>query len=241
MPGAGGRRLIVDVDAASALAVASRERVDVVGFVRRLDWLLLLAVAALVGYGLWAIAGITRFDVAGRPELLRRPAGDRRRRSGSSGFARRARDRPGPSTAAHWRVDLRRHDRLMLLVFAARRRDARLEALDRPRPVPVPAVRVRQAALRARARRLPRRPRRAGSASPSTVAARRSGSRPCRSLLVFLQPDLGTALVYAAALTAVLFVAGVRWLAPRRARRRCAALVVASVALVPARRRASRC
>ena len=31
-------------------------------------------------------------------------------------------------------------------------------------------------------------------------------------LLVFLQPDLGTALVYMAALAAVLFVAGVRWL-----------------------------
>jgi len=31
-------------------------------------------------------------------------------------------------------------------------------------------------------------------------------------LLVFLQPDLGTALVYAAAFSAVLFVAGVRWL-----------------------------
>ena len=31
-------------------------------------------------------------------------------------------------------------------------------------------------------------------------------------LLVFLQPDLGTALVYIAALAAVLFVAGVRWL-----------------------------
>ena len=31
-------------------------------------------------------------------------------------------------------------------------------------------------------------------------------------LLVFAQPDLGTALVYGAALAAVLFVAGVRWL-----------------------------
>jgi rod shape determining protein RodA len=31
-------------------------------------------------------------------------------------------------------------------------------------------------------------------------------------VLVFLQPDLGTALVYMAALAAVLFVAGVRWL-----------------------------
>src|SRR5207253_4297139 len=31
-------------------------------------------------------------------------------------------------------------------------------------------------------------------------------------VLVFLQPDLGTALVYGAALGAVLFVAGTRWL-----------------------------
>ena len=31
-------------------------------------------------------------------------------------------------------------------------------------------------------------------------------------LLVFLQPDIGTALVYAAALAAVLFLAGIRWL-----------------------------
>ena len=37
----------------------------------------------------------------------------------------------------------------------------------------------------------------------------RSGAVPI--LLVFLQPDLGTALVYAAALFAVLFFAGVRW------------------------------
>ena len=34
-------------------------------------------------------------------------------------------------------------------------------------------------------------------------------------VLVFVQPDIGTALVYAAALAAVLFIAGVRWLASR--------------------------
>ena len=38
--------------------------------------------------------------------------------------------------------------------------------------------------------------------------------------LVFVQPDIGTALVYTAALAAVLFVAGVRWLASRGAARR---------------------
>ena len=36
--------------------------------VRRLDWLLLLATGALVAYGLWALGGITRFDVPGSPD-----------------------------------------------------------------------------------------------------------------------------------------------------------------------------
>jgi uncharacterized membrane protein YpjA len=34
---------------------------------RRLDWVMLLAVGGLVGYGLWAISGVTRFDVPGDP------------------------------------------------------------------------------------------------------------------------------------------------------------------------------
>ncbi len=35
------------------------------GFLRRLDWLLLVAVASIVGYGLWAIDGITKHDPGG--------------------------------------------------------------------------------------------------------------------------------------------------------------------------------
>ncbi len=38
---------------------------DVLAVVRRLDWVLFTAVAALVAYGLWGVAGITRFDVEG--------------------------------------------------------------------------------------------------------------------------------------------------------------------------------
>src|SRR6187551_262541 len=45
----------------------TRDAVDVAALVRRLDLVLLLAAAGLVGYGLWAISGITRFDVAGDP------------------------------------------------------------------------------------------------------------------------------------------------------------------------------
>src|SRR5919201_4310365 len=44
-----------------------RERADVATLVRRLDWLLIAGVGALVGYGLWAIAGITQHDVLGNP------------------------------------------------------------------------------------------------------------------------------------------------------------------------------
>ena len=40
---------------------------------------------------------------------------------------------------------------------------------------------------------------------------RSSGTALVPIVLVFLQPDIGTALVYAAALAAVLFIAGVRW------------------------------
>ena len=52
------------VDAGTARPSAA-SRVDVLAFLRRLDWLLLLAVATLVAYGLWAVAGITRNDVEG--------------------------------------------------------------------------------------------------------------------------------------------------------------------------------
>ena len=57
------------VEYASRAEVRSRRReaADVASFVRRLDWLLVGAVAALVGYGLWAINGITQHDVPGNP------------------------------------------------------------------------------------------------------------------------------------------------------------------------------
>ena len=41
------------------------ERIHLASFVRRLDWILLGAVAALLGFGLWAIAGITKNDITG--------------------------------------------------------------------------------------------------------------------------------------------------------------------------------
>ena len=43
----------------AAARARRREAADVASFVRRLDWILIASVGALVGYGLWAIAGIT--------------------------------------------------------------------------------------------------------------------------------------------------------------------------------------
>src|SRR5438876_10079427 len=51
----------------AAARARRREAVEVASFVRRLDWILIGSVAALVAYGLWAIADITRHDVVTNP------------------------------------------------------------------------------------------------------------------------------------------------------------------------------
>jgi cell division protein FtsW (lipid II flippase) len=50
---------------ARGLGTRRGEAVGAASIVRRLDWILLAATGALVAYGLWAVAGITRHDVAG--------------------------------------------------------------------------------------------------------------------------------------------------------------------------------
>ena len=56
---------MVDYASRAAVRARRREAADVASFVRRLDWVLIGSVALLVGYGLWAIADITRHDVTG--------------------------------------------------------------------------------------------------------------------------------------------------------------------------------
>ena len=43
------------------------ESVGVAASLRRLDWVMLAAVAGIVGFGLWALAGVTRHDIPGNP------------------------------------------------------------------------------------------------------------------------------------------------------------------------------
>jgi rod shape determining protein RodA len=196
------------IDYASAGSRAgSREHLDVVSFVRRLDWVLLLAVAAVVAYGLWAIAGITRHDVEGNESyyVVRQAI------AAGLGFV-------GFLVALVIDPDrYRRAQRsiyvltllLMLLVFPlgdTTRGSKRWITLGSFQLQPsefgkLLFVLALAGFLADRARRL----------HEPQVILQTIGLALVPVLLVFKQPDLGTALVYTAALAACLFVAGIRW------------------------------
>ena len=56
------------VDYAQTPSVPADRALELGVYLRRMDWLLMLAVGVLVGVGIWAIGGITRDDVAGDPD-----------------------------------------------------------------------------------------------------------------------------------------------------------------------------
>jgi rod shape determining protein RodA len=185
-----------------------RDAVDVAELVRRLDLVLLAAAAALVGYGLWAVAGITRFDVPGEPSyfVVRQAIA-----AAIGGVALVVAMLVPPSLyRRHWRVVYVVAIGLMVFVFAfaeAVRGSKRWIDIGPLQFQPSEFGKV--LFVLAIAGFLIERQRELGRLR--TVAAA-IGLGVVPILLVFLQPDLGTALVYAAALSAVLFVAGIRWL-----------------------------
>jgi rod shape determining protein RodA len=171
---------------------------------RRLDWLLLAAHAAVVAFGLWAIDGITMHDVGG--SALHRQAG--------YVFA------GGILFAAVLFVDPDRYRQwwraiyfgtlgVMIFVLAAsaatrgsrRWVDVGFFTFQPSEFGKVLFVLALAGFVSERGRSI---------ASP-TAALATIGYGLAPIVLVFVQPDIGTALVYAAALAAVLFVAGVRW------------------------------
>ena len=185
---------------------APHQGIDVVAFVRRLDWLLVAAVGALVAYGLFAVAGITRYDVEGNESyyVLRQAIAvglgvvallvalaidpDRYRRAQRAIYG---------STIV-----------LMILVFLLAQ-----ETRGSKRWIDLGPFQFQPSEfgkllfvlalagfLADRARRLDAR-----------VVLQAVGLAVIPILLVFKQPDLGTSLVYTTALAACLFVAGARW------------------------------
>jgi rod shape determining protein RodA len=184
------------------------ERGETLSLLRRVDWVLLSAVAAIVLYGLWVIAGITRFDVSGDPDyhVVRQAifAG-----IGAVGLV----------VAAV--IDPRLYRRFKLPLFAgmvglmafvyvagtAVRGSTRWIDLGFYRFQPsefgkLMLVLFLAAFLADRGRRITEWRTVLGAVGLAAVPA----------FLVFLQPDFGSALVYGAVLGAVLLVAGARWL-----------------------------
>ena len=195
-------------DAGRGRLAAQRRDLTFTGFLWRLDLVLLVAAAALVAYGLWAISGITRFDVPGNPDyfVVRQgiAAG-----LGAVGLVL-AIVIPTDVWRRHWRVVYGGTIGLMIFVFVF------AEAIrGSKRWIDVGPIQFQPSEfgkglfVLALAGFLVER--RAALGQMRTVlAALALAAVP--TALVFLQPDLGTALVYGAAVCAVLFVAGVRWL-----------------------------
>jgi rod shape determining protein RodA len=180
------------------------ESVGIAGAIRRLDWLLMGALVAVTAYGLWAIDGITRHDAGGSSlghQVLFAAAG-------AVVFAVALFIEPDWYRRM-WRPIYFGTLGIMVLVLAAgaatrgskRWIDVGFFKFQPSEFGKVLFVLVIAGFLAERrsAIQLPRTP----------VAAIGLGALPI--LLVFVQPDIGTALVYTAALAAVLFVAGVRW------------------------------
>jgi rod shape determining protein RodA len=199
------------VDYASNARAASRARrreeaADVASFVRRLDWVLVAATAALVGYGLWAIAGITRHDVAGDANyyLTRQIV-----YAVIGGIGLVAAILINPQIyGARWRFIYGGTVFLIAIVFLAGPIRGSKRWLDlgffRFQPSEFGKVLLVLALagfLAERTRRL--------NEWRTTLSLVGLASVPI--FLVFLQPDFGSALVYCAAVGAVLFVAGTPW------------------------------
>lgn len=203
-------------------APARRTAVAPLALVQRIDWILLAAVAALVAYGLWVVSGITRFDVPGDESyhVVRQGIAAA---AGAVGLVV-ATLVPLDLARRFWKLVYGATLALMVVVFVA------AEAIrGSKRWIDLGVIQFQPSELGkvlfvlAVAGFLVGRPGRV-SRWRTILQALALGAAPI--LLVFLQPDLGTALVYAAALFAVLFFAGVRW------RQLLALVAVGAVALV---------
>jgi rod shape determining protein RodA len=187
---------------------------------RRLDWLLLGAMAGLLGFGLWATRGITAHDIPGDPHYFVVRQGVYAA-VGCVGFVvvlfiepqiyRRYKRAIYVGTAGVMLLVLlggtvSRHSKRWLDIGFFRFQPSEFGKLL--------FVLFLAGFLADRAKRL--------GEGPTVLQAVGLGCIPI--LLVFVQPDFGTAMVYTAALAAVLFVAGVRW--PHLAALGAGALVV---------------
>jgi rod shape determining protein RodA len=195
---------VVDRRARGLRPTGNADAVGLGGVLRRLDWVLLGALVATAAYGLWAIDGITMHDAGGSAMT----------RQALYVFA------GGLLFVAALFVDPDTYRRLrkpiyfgtlglmgfVLAAGAATRGSKRWVDVGFFKFQPsefgkVLFVLVLAGFLAERSRSI--------NSVRATMAALGYGLVPI--FLVFIQPDIGTALVYSSALAAVLFIAGTRW------------------------------
>ena len=197
----------VGTRAERARSRARRARTEDLSFVRRLDWVLAGAVAGLVAYGLYAVSGITQHDVQGNPHYyLTRQA--LFAFVGAIGFVVALAIDPDRYRRS-WRPLYIGTAGVMLFVYLAgpvTRGSRRWIDLGSFRFQPsefgkLLFVLALAGFLADHSRRL--------NEPRTTLTTVGLAAIPIG--LVFIQPDFGTALVYASVLAAVLFVSGIRW------------------------------
>jgi rod shape determining protein RodA len=183
------------------------EGLALVSVLRSLDWVLLAGVAALVGVGLWAVQGVTRFDIPGNPSYYI----DRQIvYAAIGGFALIVALVIDPDIyRRYWRAIFVATVGLIAVVFvlgSAARGSTRWINVGfftfQPSEFGKLLCVLALAGFLAE---------RAGSAREVSSTLRALGLGAIPILLVFVQPDLGTALVYFAALGAMLFICGTPW------------------------------
>jgi rod shape determining protein RodA len=175
--------------------------------IRHLDWALLAAVAGLIAYGLWVLSAVSRNDVPGDPDyfVFRQGVNVAIGVVVLAGVALL-----DPEVYRRIRVPLYAVSLVALAaIFVADPVRGTRRWIDigffRFQPSElgkVVLILVLAAFLADRARRI--------DEWSTTFAAVGLATAP--AVLVFLEPDFGTAMVYAAVLVAVLFIAGTRWL-----------------------------
>jgi len=177
------------------------------GFIRRLDWILFGALGGLVVFGLWAIDGITRHDVPGDAEYYV----TRQAIFAVFGlFAMAAVVFVDPEYYRRYRKVIYGLAIFLLLGVMIAGADVRGSTrwidIGFFRFQPSEFAKLLLALFLAGL--LAGRARRIGEWRTTAVAV---GAAAVPTLLVFTQPDIGTALVYGAVLAAALFFAGTRW------------------------------
>jgi rod shape determining protein RodA len=183
------------------------EGVAIVSILRSLDWLLVAGIAGLVAVGLWAVSGVTRFDLAGDPNY----------------YLKRQIVYVCVGVAAlvvalvvdpdvyrrYWRpIFIGTVSLIFLVLVLGRAARGSTRWIDLGFITFQPSEFGKLLFVLAIAGFLAERAR-GGAEVSTTLRVLGLGCIPV--VLVMAQPDLGTALVYTAALGAMLFVAGTPW------------------------------